>query len=175
MTNLNLPPYRVQRKVKLAKPPISQYCKDRYEAAHELDFKTQYPDAYNSGHYFKTKIPDVRTSNGLTQAIVKFILWNGYRATRISSSGRIVKSPERQPSGTVLQTAKYIPGGTRKGAADVSSTIKGKSVMWEIKIGNDKPSPEQLREQELEIKAGGLYYFVKTFEEFLKIYDEQTR
>ncbi len=28
-----------------------------------------------------------------------------------------------------------------------------------------------LREQELERKAGGVYEFVKTFEEFLKIYD----
>jgi len=173
MNNLNLPPYRAQRKSKPAKPAIPQYCKDRYEAAHELDFKTQYPDAYKSGHYFKTKIPDVRTANGLTQAIVKFILWNGYRATRISSSGRIVKSSERQASGTVLQTAKYIPGATRRGSADISATIKGRSIMFEVKIGSDKPSEYQLREKELEEKAGGLYFFVKTFEEFLNIYDEQ--
>jgi hypothetical protein len=103
-------------------------------------------------------MPDCSKANGLTQAIVKFILWNGYRATRVSSSGRIVNG-------------KYIPGATRKGAADISATIKGRSIMFEIKIGNDKPSPEQLREQELEIKAGGAYYFVKTFEEFLNIYD----
>jgi len=152
---LNLPPYRKPYVKKAAKPKMPQWCKDRYIAAHQLSFSQVVKDA---GHTFKTTMPDTSKANGLTQAIVKFILWNGYRATRVSSSGRVVKG-------------KYIPGATRRGAADVSATIKGRSVMFEIKIGSDKPSPEQLREQELEIKAGGQYYFIKSFEEFLNIYD----
>lgn len=151
----DLPPLRFPSKPKVPKPKMPDWCKQRYIDAHQLSFSKVVKDA---GHTFKTTMPDCNTANGLTQAIVKFILWNGYRATRVSSSGRMVKG-------------KYIPGATRKGAADISATIKGRSVMFEIKIGNDKPSHEQLREQELEIKAGGQYYFVKTFEEFLKIYD----
>lgn len=156
-------PVRAPRKVKATKPnPTTPESKARYQQAHELDFKTNYPDAYAAGHYFTPKMPDCRKANGLTQAIVKFLLWNGHRATRISSAGRMV-------------AGKYIPGPTRKGSADISSTIKGRSVQWEIKTGSDTPSPEQLREQELERKAGGEYHFVKTFEEFLNIYDETLR
>jgi len=156
---LNLPPLRQPRRPAKVKAKVPDWCKQRYIDAHQLSFSQAVKDA---GHTFKTTMPDTTKANGLTQAIVKFLLWHGHRATRVSSSGRVIKG-------------RYIPGTTRKGAADISSTIKGKSIMWEIKIGSDRPSPEQLREQELEIKAGGQYYFVKSFEQFLNIYDEQTR
>jgi len=130
----------------------------RYSDAHKLGFEKQYPQAAQAGHYFKPSMPDCRTANGLTQSIVKFLLWNGHRATRISSSGRIVGK-------------RYIPGTTRKGAADISATIKGKSVMLEIKVGKDKPSEYQLREQALERKAGGVYEFIYNFDEFILWYD----
>lgn len=152
---LNLPPLRQPRKPVKVKPKMPDWCKQRYIAAHQLSFSQAVKDA---GHTFKTTMPDTRKANGLTQAIVKFLLWHGHRATRVSSSGRMIKG-------------RYIPGTTRKGAADLSSTIKGRSVMWEIKIGADRASPEQLREQELEIKAGGQYFFIKSFQEFLEIYD----
>ena len=141
-----------------AATPMPQHCKDRYQQAHEYNFKAEYPQAYADSKYFAPKMPDCNKANGLQLAIIYFLTWNGHRATRVSSSGRMVKG-------------KWIPGPTRKGAADVSATIKGRSVMLEIKIGADRPRPEQLREQELERKAGGVYEFVKTFEEFLKIYD----
>ncbi len=143
----------------------------RYQQAHEYDFKLKYPQAYAGGHYFTPKIPDCRRANGLTLAIVKFLLYSGHRATRIQSAGRIIKAPQRQESGISLQTAKYIPGTTRKGTADISATIKGRSVMIEIKVGKDRPSEYQLREQQLEIKAGGQYWFIHSFEEFLQQYD----
>jgi hypothetical protein len=152
-------PYRQPRKVKVRKPdPTTPKSKLRYQQAHELGFNKV---AKEAGYYFAPKMPDCRTANGLTQAIVKFLLWHNHRATRVMSSGRWIKD-------------KYIPGTTRKGAADVSSTINGKSVMWEVKVGADQPSEFQLREQELERRAGGEYFFVRSFEEFLNIYDEQT-
>jgi len=143
----------------------------RYQQAHEQDFALKYPQAYAGGHYFIPKMPDCRRANGLTMAIVKFLLYSGHRATRIQSAGRIIKAPQRQESGISLQTAKYIPGTTRKGTADISATVRGRSVMIEIKIGNDQPSEYQLREQQLETKAGGQYWFIHTFEEFLQQYD----
>jgi hypothetical protein len=149
-------PYRKPRKAKVRVPdPTTAESKVRYQQAHEQAFS---PVAKAAGHYFKPKMPDCRKANGLTQAIVKFLLWNNHRATRIMSSGRWVKD-------------KYIPGTTRKGAADISSTIKGRSVMWEVKVGKDAASEYQLREQEIERRAGGEYFFVRSFEEFLMNYD----
>jgi hypothetical protein len=43
--------------------------------------------------------------------------------------------------------------------------------MWEIKIGDDKPSEHQLREKQREEMAGGKYFFVKTTQDFLEKYD----
>lgn len=153
---LNLPPLRQPRKLKPKQVPIPDWCKQRYIEAHQKSFSQAVKDA---GHTFKATMPDTRKANGLTQTVLKFLLWNGHRATRVSSSGRMIKG-------------RYIPGTTRKGAADLSSTIKGRSVMWEVKVGSDRASPEQLREQELERKAGGEYYFIKSFEQFLTIYDQ---
>lgn len=143
----------------------------RYQQAHRRNQDINYPASVKDHGYVKTVMPDCRKANGLTQAIVKFLMWSGYRATRINSAGRIIKAPQRQASGVSLMTAKYIPGATRRGAADVSSTIRGRSVMWEVKVGKDRPSEYQLHEQELERKAGGEYFFVHSFEEFLTYYD----
>ena len=150
-----LPPLRQPRKTKPKAAAIPDWCKQRYIAAHQLSLSQVIKDA---GHTFKPTMPDFNTANGLTKAIVNFILWNGYNAKGIDSSGKFLNGKWRQ-------------GRTRKGAADISATIKGKPVHLEIKIGSDRPSEHQLREQELERKAGGQYYFVKTFEEFLTIYD----
>ena len=144
---------------------------NRYQQAHEQDFKARYPQAYYSGHYFLPKMPDCKKANGLTRAIVNYLLFLGYRATRINSTGRIIKAPERQASGISLQTAKFIPGTTRKGTADISATIKGRSVMIEVKVGKDRPSEYQLREQQLEQRAGGQYWFIHNFDEFIEYYD----
>lgn len=43
--------------------------------------------------------------------------------------------------------------------------------MFEVKVGQDKPSIEQLREQQLERKAGGIYEFIRDPEEFFLFYD----
>lgn len=44
--------------------------------------------------------------------------------------------------------------------------------MFEVKIGNDKPSEHQLKEQDKERRAGGGYEFVKTIDEFLELFDK---
>jgi hypothetical protein len=63
---------------------------------------------------------------------------------------------------------------TRKGTADISATIRGRSVMIEIKTGRDKPSDKQLEEQQRERSAGGIYEFISTPEEFFALYDSLT-
>jgi hypothetical protein len=132
--------------------------KERYLEAHQLNFSKKYPAAFKDGYYVPCKMPKVDTANGLTTYIINYLTWMGYRATRINVSGRQING-------------KWIPSSTRKGAADISATIRGKSVMMEIKCGRDKPSPEQLQEQERERQAGGIYEFIHTPDEFLQLYD----
>lgn len=116
-------------------------------------------------------MPQVSKSNGLTAAIVNYINWTGNRATRINVQGRLVEGSETTASGATLSKKKWIKSSTRKGTADISSTISGRSAMWEVKCGTDRPRPEQLKEQERERKAGGIYEFVKTMEDFFEKYD----
>ena len=136
--------------------------KEHYNEAHKEWFKEQYPNAWKDNLYLPPPMPSVAKANGLTKYITNFLFWKGHRATRVNVQGRIVKG-------------KWIPSSTRKGTADIVSTIKingiGCSVMWEIKIGNDKPSEHQLKEKHREEMAGGKYFFVKTTQDFLEKYD----
>lgn len=86
--------------------------------------------------------------------------------------GRLIDGVEKQPSGAKIGVKKWLPASTRKGTADISATIKGRSVMIEIKVGRDKPRPDQLSEQTRERKAGGIYEFIGTPEDFFEIYDK---
>ena len=138
--------------------PKHQPYRQRYNDLHFQHIQRTAPNVVKDGFYTSPKFPVVTKSNGLTQYIMNFINWSEYRATRINTMGRQING-------------KWIHSATRRGSADISSTIKGKSVMWEIKTGRDKPRPEQLEEQAREIAAGGQYYFVHTPDEFLSIFD----
>ena len=145
--------------------------KDRYQIAHEDWFKIKYPNAYKDGFYLEPKLPKINESNGLTTFICNYLSWRDHRATRINVSGRLVEGKEKQASGVTLGVKKWIKSSTRKGTADISATIKGRSVMIEIKVGKDKPREDQLLEQARERKAGGVYEFIKTPDEFFALYD----
>lgn len=136
--------------------------KSRYQQAHEKWFKEEYPNAYKDGYYLEPKMPPIGTANGLTTFIMNYVKWEGYRATRINVAGRQIKG-------------KWIPSSTRRGTADISATIKGRSVMIEIKVGSDRPRPEQLQEQERERRSGGIYEFISAPEQFLELYDKITQ
>lgn len=143
----------------------------RYAEAHKQFQTKEYPASVKDFGWISPIYPDVRKSNGLTRMILYYLKWSGWRATRVSSAGRLVTKSEIMPSGVSLQGKGWIPSTTRKGSADISATIKGRSVMFEVKIGRDKPSEHQLREQELERKSGGIYEFVHDADEFFEIYD----
>lgn len=144
--------------------------KQDYYNAHELFFAKKYPTAYNDGHYSRPSVPPIATANGLTKYIINFITWYGFRATRLNVSGRLIDGTEKTASGQILSKKKWIKSSTRRGTADISATINGKSVMMEIKVGKDKPSDYQLKEQSLERSAGGVYEFISTPDEFLKLF-----
>ena len=131
----------------------------RYNTAHYNYTLQRTPNVIRDGFYTGPTLPSIATANGLTQFICNFINWSGYRATRINTMGRMVNG-------------RWIHSTTRKGSADISSTIKGRSVMWEIKVGRDRPRPEQLAEQQRERQAGGIYEFVSTPEGFFELFDK---
>lgn len=148
----------VLTKPKKITPAVPDHVRERYNEAHRLWFMKQYPSAYKE-HYVPPVFPKIFTSNGLTTFCINFIEWHGFRAHGIAASGRKVNG-------------KWIPGRTRPGASDISSTIHGRSCMFEIKAGKDKPSDKQIKEQARERKAGGIYEFVYSAEGFLNLFDQ---
>lgn len=105
------------------------------------------------------------TANGLTRAIIDYIQLNGGQAERIGSMGRVVKRNG---------VSRYIPGTSTKGTADISSTIKGRSVKIEVKVGKDRQSEYQKLYQADVERAGGVYYIARTFDEFYEWYQQFT-
>lgn len=144
--------------------------RQRYQQAHEADFKTHYPIAYADGQYSEPTYPQVSKANGLQKMIENYINWSGYRATRINNIARLPDKQVKTASGLVFSEKRFSKA-TRKGQADISSTINGRSVMFEVKIGRDKPSEHQLKEQAKERAAGGEYFFTSTPDEFFEQFD----
>lgn len=145
--------------------------REQYQQAHRNFQEANYPTATRDFGCVPTSFPDVSKANGLTRAIINYLTWQGHRATRINSQGQLVKGAERQPSGNILTVRQWRPGSTRRGTADISATINGRSVMLEVKTCKDKPSSYQLAEQQRERKAGGIYEFIHTIEEFFTWYE----
>jgi hypothetical protein len=133
--------------------------KPRYHEAHVNYTRQKFPAAYAASNgIIPTTYPDVTTANGLTKFICQYIIWMGGNATRVNVMGRKVGD-------------RWIKSSTRKGTADVTATIRGRSCKFEVKVGRDKPRPEQLAEQARERAAHGVYEFISTPEEFYEVYD----
>lgn len=117
----------------------------------------------------KTKFTD-KTANGLTKAVIAWIQLHNGQAERINTMGRFLpgKTIGTGMYGVKQLKGKYIPTTSTKGSADISATIKGRSVKIEIKIGMDKQSDAQRKYQAGIETAGGLYWIVKTFDGFIK-------
>ena len=115
-----------------------------------------------------------KTANGLTRCIIDFINLSGGQAERINNTGRQIDS--RQTVQDVLGhtrtigSIKWIKGTGTNGTADISATIKGRSVKVEVKIGKDKQSDFQIKYQFNIERAGGIYFVAKDFESFLNWY-----
>jgi hypothetical protein len=63
----------------------------------------------------------------------------------------------------------WTPSTSTKGSADISATIRGRSVKIEVKQ-KDKQSEVQKRYQESIEAAGGTYFIARTFDEFMIFY-----
>ena len=115
------------------------------------------------------------TANELEKSICKFLTLSGHQAERIKNMGRMLDNTKVVKDimgiNRTIGSKQYIRGTGTNGTADISATIKGRSVKIEVKIGKDKQS-EQQREYELDIiNAGGQYWIAKDFDSFYFHYE----
>lgn len=109
------------------------------------------------------------TANGLTRAICDYINYHGYQAERINTMG--TAREKKTTAGKVIGVT-WTKGTSTAGSADISATIKGRSVKIEVKIGKDRQSEAQKRYQENIEKAGGTYIIAKDFDSFVEWYNQ---
>jgi len=117
-----------------------------------------------------------KTANGLTKCIIDYLKLSGWQAERISSMGRQIDkrviSTDCIGRQRTIGSIQYIPGTSTNGTADISATIKGRSVKIEVKIGADKQSEAQRKYESDVNKAGGIYFIAKDFDGFIDKYNE---
>lgn len=117
------------------------------------------------------------TANGLTSCIIAYLRLKGYQAERISCTGRYIDNSKvitdclghRRRIGS----GQWIPSSGRKGSADISATINGRSVKIEVKIKDRQSKDQKAYQQDID-RAGGIYWLVRTFAEFIHHYNELT-
>ncbi len=137
--------------------PLSESAKKRYLEAHQIWYQREYPQAYKDGFYSKPKILPINSGARMDSFIVNFIVWSGLSATKV----------------TVMQKrdGKFIATGTKKGTFDLSATVHSRSVKLETKHNTDKPSPEQIKMQARERRAGAIAEFIWSIDDFFEVYD----
>jgi hypothetical protein len=144
--------------------------KEYKELLHELKIK-RYAEThpnYPPNYIPKTMYKD-STANGLTKAICDYINLHGYQAERINTMG--VAREKKTTAGKVIGVT-WTKGTSTAGSADISATIKGRSVKIEVKIGKDRQSEAQKRYQEMIERAGGTYIIAKDFDSFVEWYNQ---
>lgn len=118
-----------------------------------------------------------KTANGLTRCIIDFLKLSGWQAERVNTMGRPID--HRQIVTNVISqqhqigSIEWIRSGVTPGSADISATIKGRSVKIEVKCmatgDNYQSAGQKLYQQHIEA-AGGLYYIAKDFQSFYEWY-----
>ena len=113
------------------------------------------------------------SANALTKSIIGFLNMSGHFAERINTMGTYRQGRRLKVGDGVRQMpGRYVPTTGVKGSADISATIKGRSVKLEIKYGKDRMSDEQKAYAERTIASGGIYYVARDFDSFKEWYDD---
>ena len=112
------------------------------------------------------------SANGLTKCIIFWINANGGQAERISNQGQYREGKKIPVGDSFKQLAgKWTPGQGTKGTADISATIRGRSVKIEVKQ-KDKQSEVQKQYQQSIESAGGVYQIFRDFDSFVEWYEK---
>ena len=126
----------------------------------------------------KTEYND-KSANGLTRCVLDYLLLSGHFCERTGNEGRVIDGRKtytdvigRQKT---IGTVKRIKSSGTKGTSDLKAVINGRMVAIEIKYGADRQSQHQKDYQAMVEKAGGTYWIVKNFEQFLNLYENYIR
>lgn len=111
--------------------------------------------------YLAPRLHSDKTANGLTKAITTYITLMGGMASRINTTGVWDQKMN-----------KYRPTTMKRGLADIWATYQGRSLQIEVKIGADRQSEDQLKVQQQQEEAGGIYYLAKDFSSFKHWFDQ---
>jgi len=154
---------------------MNKINKDKLKALEFEIHKRKYPHM-NESYFPLTDWKDT-SANGLTKCIIFWINAMGGQAERISNQGQYRAGKKIEVgTGEIQYTkelkGKWTPGQGTKGTADISATIRGRSVKIEVKYGKDRQSDAQKQYQEMIEKAGGVYFIAKTFDEFVTWYEK---
>ncbi len=137
-----------------------------------IDSKKQYPNVPDYARV--TPNYTDKTANGLTKCIIQFIQLTGGQAERINCMGRAIDNRKTYTNTLgqcrTIGSVEYIKTTEQRGTADISATIKGRSVKIEVKIGNDRQSDAQRLYQKSIEESGGIYIIAKDFEQFYNWY-----
>jgi hypothetical protein len=149
---------------------MTKQNKQRLLDFHYKHMKVKYP---NFPEYaIPKKVWSDNSANGLTKCVIDLINYEGYQAERISTQGTYVEGAKIKVGENERQLkGKYIPTQGTKGSADISATIRGRSVKIEIKQ-KDKQSDVQKEYQASIERAGGIYIIVRDFDDFVIWFDE---
>lgn len=125
------------------------------------------PEKYLTGFPHKDN-----SANGLTKCIIFYVNSMGGFAERISTTGRIIDNTKTVTDVVgfrkTIGSKKYIKGTGVNGSADISATIRGRSVKIEVKYGKDRQSEAQKEYEKRTIQSGGIYYIARTFDDFIE-------
>ena len=128
--------------------------KEAVKARKQAQFPTVPPYAITTPNY------EDRTANGLTRCIIDFLnSQDGCRCFRISNEG-VMRTNENGKSFRVQSSMQ-------NGISDLVSSVWGRFVSIEIKIGNDRQSEAQKEYQSQIENARGYYVIVRDFKGFL--------
>jgi hypothetical protein len=113
-----------------------------------------------------------KDANCLTKCIIDYINLTGGQAERISVTGRRIDKRKQFTDAVGFRrqigSVQWVKSNMRKGSADISATIRGRSVKIEVKIGSDRQSQAQKDYQAEVERAGGIYMIAVSFDDFLE-------
>lgn len=138
---------------------ISDAAFKRYRDAKYSHQAREFPGWIRDGHFIEPDRPKIGSANELQSFIMDHATWMGCHCNRINTTGRKIGD-------------KWIKGTTKKGTADLSLIVSGRSIYLEIKYGKDTPSDHQLFQQSKVRAAGGVYEFIHNVEEYFAVFDK---
>lgn len=143
----------------------------------ERENRQKHPDI---PYPLKAKKLDLRKTNDLTTAVVKYIRLNGGFAEKVTNTGRLIDNRKLVSDvlgrKSFIGSTKWIPGSGRKGRADVEAIYWGRSIKIEIKntYTKDVQRPQQLQYQAEVQSAGAFYIIVTSFSQFVEDWETIT-